>query len=316
MARTKHLWIVAGLSLVGLGTGCVSSEKYNAQVMRANAADEGLSKAEGDLGSTKVRADANSQQAQSFRQMLESKEAINANLSQENSDLKLQLADARNRYELAMSNLGKAGGTALPIALVSELTTFAQQNPDVVEFDDKKGVIKFKSDVTFSAGSDVVKPETKAVIDKFAGILNGPTASQYDLMVTGHTDSTPVSNPNTRKAGHLDNWYLSAHRAIAVSKALQSTGTSSRRIEVAGCADQRPVAPNDTDANKARNRRVEVFILPTQTGGSPAPTSTVAPVANSPTPAAPKKPAAAKGLDKNTTGTTSTEIEHKPFLSK
>jgi chemotaxis protein MotB len=310
MARTKHLLVVAGLSLLGLGTGCVSSEKYNAQRMRADAAGEGLQQTEAEMKAEKARGEANSQQAQQFRQMLEAKEAINGNLTKENEDLKLQLADSRHRYESAVANLGKAGGSPLPIALVSELTTFAQQNPDVVEFDDKKGLVKFKSDVTFSAGSAVVKPETKSVIDKFAGILNGPTASQYELMVVGHTDSTPVSNPVTKKAGHLDNWYLSVHRAIAVSQVLHQQGTAAHRIEVAGCADQKPLAPNDTEANKGRNRRVEVFILPTQAGGTPAPT---APVAI--TPPAAKKPApAAKVLDKNT-GTTSAELDRK-FLSK
>jgi chemotaxis protein MotB len=245
--------------------------------------------------------------------MIEQKDAINQNLSKENADLQLQLADARHQYESAMANIGKFGGSSLPVPLIGELTTFAQQNPDIVEFDDKKGLVKFKSDVAFSPGSAIVKPEVKGVIDRLAGILNGPTASNYELMVVGHTDNMPVSNPATKKAGHLDNWYLSAHRAIAVSQTLISQGTSARRIEVAGCADQRPIVPNDSEANKGKNRRVEVFILPTTIGSSPAPIAPQPPVVQAPT--QPKKTTnvRTKPLDKD--GATA-DIEKKPFLSK
>ncbi len=191
------------------------------------------------------------------------------------------------KYQLAVSNIAKAGAGPLPIQLVSELTTFAQQNPDVVEFDEAKGLVKFKSDVTFSAGSSVVKPEAKTVIDKLAAILNGPTASQHELLVVGHTDNVPVSNPVTKKNGHFDNWYLSAHRAIAVSQELRTVGVQGSRMMVAGYADMKPIVPNDNDANKARNRRVEVFILPTTVGGSPAPAAPSAPLTLKPVPAKP-----------------------------
>jgi chemotaxis protein MotB len=214
------------------------------------------------------------------------------------------------RYQLADAEHGQGRRQRAADAAVSELTTFAQQNPDVVEFDEKKGLVKFKSDVTFSAGSAVVKPEAKGVIDRLAGILNGPTASQYELMVAGHTDNQPVSNPATKKAGHLDNWYLSAHRAISVSQELRGQGTSGARIHVAGFADQKPVASNDIETNKARNRRVEVFILPTTVGGgSPAPSAPAAPIT-----VAPKAPGK-QGINKDPGGTT-VEVDKKPYLSK
>jgi chemotaxis protein MotB len=86
-------------------------------------------------------------------------------------------------------------------------------------------------------------------------------------MVVGHTDSQPVSNPATVKAGHLDNWYLSAHRAIAVSTELQKDRVGPQRLGVVGYADQRPVASNTTSSGQAQNRRVEVLILPTTIRG-------------------------------------------------
>jgi outer membrane protein OmpA-like peptidoglycan-associated protein len=152
---------------------------------------------------------------------------------------------------------------ALPVPLTNELTAFAAQNPDFVDFDAARGLVKFKSDFTFDKGSAELRPEARATVDRLAGILNGPNASQYELMVVGHTDDQPVSNPVTIRNGHRDNWYLSAHRAISVSQRLMQVGINRQRMQVAGYADQRPLVPNTDESAKAKNRRVEVFILPT-----------------------------------------------------
>jgi chemotaxis protein MotB len=315
MARTHQFFAVLGLSLVGLGTGCVSSEKYAAQKMRADQYDADLTAAQSRISSATAQNEVFKSQMEKARTYQENQAALVVNQAAQITELTRQLEEMNGKYQLAMQNIGKAGGTALPVQLVSELTTFAQQHPDIVEFDEKKGLVKFKSDVTFSSGSAVVKPEAKGVIDRLAGILNGPAASQYELMVAGHTDNTPVSNPVTKKNGHHDNWYLSSHRAIEVSKELKSVGVQPNRLQVVGFADQKPVAPNDTDGNKARNRRVEVFILPTTVGGS-APVQPSAPVAAG-APAAPRKAAAPKnGMNKDVVPAPQAEVEKKPFLSK
>src|SRR3954454_3025305 len=91
-------------------------------------------------------------------------------------------------------------------------------------------------------------------------------------MVAGHTDNTPVVNPQT-KAKHPDNWYLSSHRAISVGDELIKHAVSPQRVAVVGYADQRPIAPNTTTEGKAQNRRVEVLILPSTVRSSVAGTS-------------------------------------------
>jgi hypothetical protein len=72
----------------------------------------------------------------------------------------------------------------------------------------------------------------------------------------------PVNRAETIKQGHRDNWYLSAHRAISVGKALQKNQVSAYRLAMVGYADQRPVASNATEDGRAKNRRVELLILP------------------------------------------------------
>ena len=315
MARRHRFLTSLGLSVLSAValTGCVSQEKYNAQKMRADQLAEQVSAAQAQVNAATAQNDVFKQQMERIRNSGDNQAALLVNQAATIADLSRQLDDLNARYKQALDNVGKAGAGPLPVALTNELQTFAAQNPDLVDFDEKLGIVKFKSDFTFDSGSAVVKDTAKQAIGRLASILNGPVASQYDLMVVGHTDSQPVSNPATVKAGHLDNWYLSAHRAIAVSQVLMSQGTVARRIEVAGCADQRPVAPNDSEANKGKNRRVEVFILPTTIGGSPAPTAPAAPITQAP---APKKPGTTirKPLDKDTGA--QAEIEKKPFLSK
>lgn len=312
MAQAHRLLVVLGLSLLGIGTGCVSSEKYAAQRMRADQYDAELNAAQSQVNSSTAQNQVFQQQMEKARSYQENQASLIVNQAAQVTELTRQLEEMNGRYQMAMQNIGKAGGSALPVQLVGELTTFAQQNPDVVEFDEKRGLVKFKSDVTFSAGSAVVKPEAKGVIDKLAGILNGPSASQYELMVAGHTDNAQVSNPVTKKMGHLDNWYLSSHRAIAVSQELRSVGVQPNRLQVAGFADQKPVAANDSPANMGRNRRVEVFVLPTTTGGSAPVQASMAPVAGGT-----QRPAAKTGMNKDVVPTPQqVEIDRRSALQK
>ncbi|HEX8912475.1 MAG TPA: OmpA family protein [Humisphaera sp.] len=305
------LLAVFGLSVVGLGTGCVSQERFAATRMQADANRTQLDAAQAEVNSSKATKEVLQAQLEKAHQTQEGQQAIINNQAAQITELTRQNEQLNGQYQLAIANMGKVGTTALPPHLLSELSAFAQQNPDVVDFDDKKGLVKFKSDVTFSVGSDVVKPEVKAVIDRLAGILNGPTASQYELAVIGHTDSDKVSNAATIKAGHRDNWYLSAHRAIAVAAELRQQGVAANRMQVAGVADTKPVAPNDT-AGKAKNRRVEVYILPTTAGTTPPPAAPSAPVAtNKPTGTPTKR--AGSGLNKDAVPST-VELDKRPAL--
>ena len=118
-----------------------------------------------------------------------------------------------------------AAGTApLPADLVDELEAFADANPGLLTYDAASGVVRFESDVTFAPGSADLTPAAKAAAERLAVLLNGSAASDMDVMVAGHTDSKPVTRQSTVKRGHKDNWYLSSHRAIAVSKALEECG--------------------------------------------------------------------------------------------
>jgi chemotaxis protein MotB len=258
MARMHRIFGLAALSFSLVG--CVSQEKYNALKLDRDRYAEQLGQAQNEASSARAEADAFKNQLAAIMNGQNGRDAMLNNLNTQNSDLQRQLDDLNRRYADAMNKQG--AGNALPEPLSNALTEFARQNPDLVDFDAARGIVKFKSDVTFSPGSSELTGQAKGAISRFAQILNSNSASSYELMVAGHTDNTRVVNPATIQAGHKDNWYLSAHRAISVGSALMSDQVNPQRLAVTGYADQRPIASNSSEADKARNRRVEVLILP------------------------------------------------------
>lgn len=270
------LAVMAGLS------GCVSQEQYNALKMQSDRLSAQLAQAEAEGNTARAEADLYKRSLDAIKGSGDTQGAVIANLTTQNGQLQGQLDELNRKYNEAIGKVGQLG-TALPIPLTNELTAFAAANPDLVDFDSTRGIVKFKSDLTFALGSADLKPEAKSAIAKFASIVNGNAASGYELLVAGHTDNIPVTNPATKAAGHKDNWYLSSHRAIAVGAELISQRTSPQRIGVIGYADQRPTASNDSDAGRSKNRRVEVLILPT-TVRNTAPASVVNAPAPKPAP--------------------------------
>ena len=262
MARklSRILTGIGALALAMFSTGCVTSaDKYDALKMRNAQLESQLGDAESKARSAQAQADAYKNQLNSLMEGNQGQNALAVNLQQQNALLAQENADLKRRYEEALGKIGS--GAALPPVVTNALSDFARQNPDLVDFDSVRGIVKFKSDVTFALGSSEVTDKAKSAISRFAQILNSDAARTYELMVAGHTDNTPVANPAT-KAKHPNNWYLSAHRAIAVADALLASQISPQRLGVTGYGDQRPIQSNGSVEGKAQNRRVEVMILP------------------------------------------------------
>jgi chemotaxis protein MotB len=241
-------------------TGCVTStDKYTAVKLENESLRSQLGESESKARAAQAQAQAYQNQLQSLVDGAGSKDGLVQNLSQQLSLSQSELAALKAKYEEALGKIGTQ--VALPEVVTSALDGFAKQNPDLVDFDAARGIVKFKTDFTFATGSDQVTEKAKAAIGRFAQILNSDAAKGYELMVAGHTDDTPVNNPATKQR-HPDNWYLSSHRAISVGEELVKHAVNSQRVAVVGYADQRPIAPNTSAAGKAQNRRVEVMILP------------------------------------------------------
>ena len=82
--------------------------------------------------------------------------------------------------------------------------------------------------------------------------------SDYDVLVEGNTDNVPISRTNIR-----NNWDLSALRASSVVQCLQNDfGINPSRLSAAGRGEFNPIADNDSEVGKQRNRRTEIIITP------------------------------------------------------
>jgi chemotaxis protein MotB len=129
---------------------------------------------------------------------------------------------------------------------------------------DPTGKILRLSHLTFRSGSADLTPGGKRVLEQVAAQLK--TRGNVMLVVDGHTDSDPIRRSNNRS-----NWELSGKRAAAVVDYLVKAGAvSGKNAMLRGFSKYRPIAANDTRANKAKNRRVELLYIPLGKGGVPA----------------------------------------------
>lgn len=113
--------------------------------------------------------------------------------------------------------------------------------------------------VLFDSGRAQLRPEGQAILLKVAKVLSGAAARRVEVI--GHTDNIPI---RTRTVdGFTDNWTLSQGRALAAARFLiDQGGLAPNRLSAAGCSEYRPIADNATPEGRARNRRIEVVVLP------------------------------------------------------
>jgi chemotaxis protein MotB len=120
-------------------------------------------------------------------------------------------------------------------------------------------VITLSGSLLFESGKADLRPESAEVLSRLAGLLE-PT--QGKIRIEGHTDNIPIATTAVPS-----NWELSAYRAAAVLRYLTETvGLPAERFESAGYAEHRPLVPNDTRENRARNRRVEIILMAARDG--------------------------------------------------
>jgi type VI secretion system protein ImpK len=112
--------------------------------------------------------------------------------------------------------------------------------------------IVIRSDRLFASGSTRLEGGIEPVIQRVAAALERVPGT---ILVTGHTDDVPI-----RTARFPSNWELSSERAASVVKLMAGGLKDPARLRAEGLADSAPAAPNDSAANRARNRRVEIIL--------------------------------------------------------
>ena len=122
------------------------------------------------------------------------------------------------------------------------------------------GRIGISGSVLFALNSDQLQPEGHELVASLAAPLSDYLQSRDEmLMVSGFTDDRPVHDGNRRFA---DNWELSAQRALTVTRALIDAGVPSSSVFVSAFGQEQPVASNEDDEGRSKNRRVEISPVP------------------------------------------------------
>jgi chemotaxis protein MotB len=257
---------------------CVSSKKYKGEIAKYEQLNGNYSKLQGDLKSCEDAKAEYARNKASLESEIDNLKKQNQFLKDNNTQALKQLQDLSvisssqaESIKKSLDNIGAkdlyiqdlqasmARKDSLNMALVMNLKgAIGNLADEDINIKVDKGVvyIDISDKLLFNSGSYVITPKANEVLGKVAKVL----AAQPDIefMVEGHTDNIKFA-----KGVLLDNWDLSVHRATSVVRVLQNQyGLNPAHIAAAGRGEYLPVAPNDTPAGRAANRRTRIVILP------------------------------------------------------
>lgn len=166
--------------------------------------------------------------------------------------------NSSNKYIQQLVNT-KNKSDSLNLVLTNNLTrSLSQQEMKDVDVQVLKGVvyISLSDNMLYKSGSFEISDKSNETLSKIAKIIKD--YSNYDVLIEGNTDNVPISSKNIR-----NNWDLSALRASSVVQALQNNyGVDPKRLTAGGRGQYNPIADNNTEAGKNKNRRTQIIITP------------------------------------------------------
>ena len=172
-----------------------------------------------------------------------------ADLERQLADRDKELVGLRGDLSAEMAKLKEAQR-----GLIKALRPQIEKGTIMVDLNNERLLINLASGYLFGSGEDQLKPAGADALKQVGAILKD--FPEYKVAVDGHTDNRPIQGALKKK--FPTNKELSESRAANAAKALAEGGLSSSTT--AGYADTKPVAPNTTDAGRAKNRRVEVRV--------------------------------------------------------
>ena len=265
----KSMFLIAVSALI---LSSCASKKDLAECQTTNKTlTESLQSAKEDLAAKNARIASLEEQQRGMQQALKAAEDKYAklqesldksltNASQNNISIE-KLVDQINESNQYIRHLVevKSKSDSLNMVLTNNLTR-SLSNEEMKEVDVQvlKGVvyISLADNMLYKSGSYEINSRAAQTLSKIAKIIKD--YKDYDVLIEGNTDNVPISKTNIR-----NNWDLSALRASSVVQALQNDyGVDPKRLTAGGRGEYNPVATNDTEVGKQRNRRTQIIITP------------------------------------------------------
>jgi chemotaxis protein MotB len=258
---------------------CVSGEKYRMKERESE-------KLSNQLTALKSEKNALEKEIRELRLKILSLEGKMARLQQDNTNLEEilkaksgtmseQIADLRKQNKILKqeNEALRAKAQALEVEKTEEILGVKTMYEDLVqdmESEIKKGEItitqlkgKLKvnmvDEILFDSGRATIKPQGVKVLERVGKVLLN--VKDQTIRIEGHTDNVPIGADLAKR--YPTNWELSVARATAVTRYLQEKiGVDPRLISATGYGPYQPIASNETEQGRTRNRRIEIVLVP------------------------------------------------------
>ena len=260
----KKSLLVVSVAAMLLGTSCASKKDLEAcqnenKTLQANYIDtkEKLAAATTRVASLEEQL---SQQQKAYKALQQSLDKSLTNASQNNVsiDKLVDQVNESNKYIRHLTDL-KSKSDSLNMVLTNNLTrSLSKEELKEVDVQVLKGVvyISLNDNMLYKTGSYEISDRAASTLSKIAKIIKD--YKDYDVLIEGNTDNVPITRENIRT-----NWDLSCLRASSVVQALQTKyGVDPKRLTAGGRGEYNPIATNNTEVGKQRNRRTQIIITP------------------------------------------------------
>lgn len=265
------------LATLGMAGGCVSSGKYDDLKRKYDESQGKLGTSEQSLADANTKIAAMQAQIAHNEDELAKKQAEAEKLQAEIARLggeekrlteelaqlvkdKSKLKESTARLQQALKELAQRKAEAdKRVAefrgLLAKFKEMIDAGKLEVKIVDGRMVLALPTDVLFGSGSADLSKDGVVAVTEVAQLLT--SLGERRFQVEGHTDNVPI-----KSARFPSNWELSAARAVGVVKAMRAAGMEGAQLSAAGFGEFRPVASNDTKQGQAKNRRIEIVVVP------------------------------------------------------
>ena len=275
MNRSKTTVLTLALGAL-LMTGCVSKknlESCQAELKNCQTENRELTgsyqNTKEQLAAAQARvaslSDQLAEQQKAYKALQQSLDKSLANTSANSVNIS-KLVDQINESNQYIRHLVevKSKSDSLNMMLTNNLTrSLSKEELKEVDVQVLKGVvyISLADNMLYKSGSYEISERAEETLSKIAKIIMD--YKDYDVLIEGNTDNVPVNTKAASMKNIRNNWDLSALRASSVVQYLQNGfGVAPKRLTAGGRGEYNPVASNDTEVGKQRNRRTQIIITP------------------------------------------------------
>nr|WP_321223416.1 OmpA family protein [uncultured Psychroserpens sp.] len=248
-------------------TACVSKKKYIALEQ-----DNGELKSE--LTKTKVEKEELESKFEKIQQRVDSYNSKINELTDDNNAklvsvdgvvisenqkaaMRESLKNVPPAYMATAKTLKDSMNLAMQFNLKSSMENIDEDEDIAINIEETVVMISISDKMLFNSGSYKISNKANDILQKIANVIN--SEESLDVMVEGHTDNKLMKNNTAVK----DNWDLSVLRATSVVRKLQDEyNVAPEQLIAAGRSFYKPLTTNDTNENRAANRRTRIVILP------------------------------------------------------